>query len=193
MDTDIFLRHLRSYVEVSDTDFKEFLKLLVPLTLMKGDYFYRGGEIPRYSPFVLRGCLRQYLLDESGSERVILFNEEGNWAGQLGSMRSRVPTNVYLQALEHCEILGITLENIDRGMTHFPWYQQYFLKKYPADHARLLEEANRLKSESPEVLYREMLANRPSLLLRIPQHYIASYLGVRTETLSRIKARLARN
>lgn len=190
MDTRIFLRHLRSYVAFPETDFEEFVKLLVPLTLRKGDYFYRAGEVPRYSPFVLQGCLRQFILDESGRERIILFNEEGNWAGQLGSMRSRTPTNVYLQALEPCEILGITIDNVDRGMALFPWYQQYFLKKYPTDHAQLLEEANRLKSEPPEVLYRELMETRPSLLLRVPQHYIANYLGVRTETLSRIKAKL---
>lgn len=193
MDTNVFLHHLRSYVPVSDADFELFLQLLVPLTVRKGDYFYRGGEIPRYSPFVIKGCLRQFILDESGREQTILFNEEGNWAGQLGSMRSRIPTNVYLQALEPCQILGITIENVDRGMAMFPWYQQYFLKKYPADHAKLLEAANRLKSEPPEVLYQELMASRPSLLLRVPQHYIANYLGVRTETLSRIKGRLLRS
>ncbi|WP_448702852.1 Crp/Fnr family transcriptional regulator [Mucilaginibacter sp. AW1-3] len=193
MDTSIFLCHLRSYVEVPDKDFPEFLKLLVPLWLGKGEHFYRGGEVPRYSPFILKGCLRQYTLDESGREQIILFNEEGNWAGQIGSMRSRTPTNVYLHALEPCEILGITIENVDRGMAQFPWYQRYFLKKYPTDHALLLEAANRLKTESPEVLYRELMETRPSLLLRVPQHYIANYLGVRTETLSRIKNKLVRS
>ncbi|MBB5396874.1 Crp/Fnr family transcriptional regulator [Mucilaginibacter sp. AK015] len=192
MDTSIFLQHLRSYVSFPDADFDGFLKLLVPFSLRKGEYFYKSGEVPRYSPFVVQGCLRQFILDESGREQTILFNEEGNWAGQLGSMRSRTPTNVYLQALEPCQILGITIENVDRGMALFPWYQQYFLKKYPADHARLLEAANRLKSEPPETLYRELMESRPSLLLRVPQHLIANYLGVRTETLSRIKARLLR-
>jgi CRP-like cAMP-binding protein len=122
---------------------------------------------------------------------VILFNEEGNWAGQVGSMRTRTPTNVFLQALEDCEILGITIDHMDIGMARFPWYQSYFLKKYPADHARLLEQANRLQTASPETLYREMLQERPSLILRVPQYHIANYLGVRTETLSRIKNKIA--
>jgi CRP-like cAMP-binding protein len=193
MDTSIFLRHLRAYVEVPDAAFREFLELLVPLTLRKGAHFYQAGEVPRYSPFILQGCLRQYVLDESGREQIILFNEEGNWAGQIGSMRSRVPTNVYLQALEPCQILGITIEHIDLGMARFPWYQRYFLKKYPTDHARLLEQANRLKTEPPEVLYRELMETSPSLLLRVPQHYIANYLGVRTETISRIKSKCLRS
>lgn len=191
MDYSIFLKNLRSYVDFPDSEFGEFIKLLVPLTIKKNDHFYRAGEVPRYSPFILKGCLRQYILDEDGEERIILFNEEGNWAGQVGSMRSRVPTNVNLQALEDCEILGITLENIDLGMRMFPLYQQYFLKKYPTDHAKLLEQANRLKTESPEDLYLSMLREHPSLILRVPQHYIANYLGVRTETISRIKNKIA--
>jgi len=191
MDTRIFLQHLQSYVDFPEKDFEAFVKLLVPLKLKKGEFFYRAGEVPRYSPFILKGCLRQYVVNEKGEERIILFNEEGNWAGQVGSMRSGIATNVTLQALEDCDILGITLENIDKGMEQFPAYQKYFLKKYPADHARLLEQANRFKTEAPEVLYKELLVSSPSLLLRVPQHYIANYLGVRTETISRIKSKLA--
>ncbi|AEV97441.1 hypothetical protein A4D02_32985 [Niastella koreensis] len=192
MDTSIFLTHLKSYVDVPEEEFRAFLTLLVPLQLKKDEHFYRAGEVPRYSPFILKGCLRQYVVTDNGDEQIILFNEEGNWAGQVGSMRTKTPTNVYLQALEDCEILGITLDHIDLGMARFPWYQRYFLKKYPADHARLLEQANRLKTESPETLYRQLLNERPSLVLRLPQYHIANYLGVRTETLSRIKNKIAR-
>lgn len=190
LDTAIFLNHLRSYVDVPEPEFREFLTLLTPLQLKKDEHFYRAGEVPRYSPFILKGCLRQYVLNKDGEEQIILFNEEGNWAGQIGSMRTNIPTNVYLQALEDCEILGITLAHIDIGMERFPWYQRYFLKKYPADHARLLEQANRLKTESPETLYRELLLEKPSLILRVPQYYIANYLGIRTETLSRIRSKI---
>jgi CRP-like cAMP-binding protein len=191
LDTGIFLTHLRSYVDVPEEEFRAFLTLLVPLQLKKDKHFYRAGEVPRYSPFILKGCLRQYVVNDNGEEQIILFNEEGNWAGQIGSMRTKIPTNIYLQALEDCEILGITLDHIDLGMARFPWYQRYFLKKYPVDHARLLEQANRLKTESPETLYRELLNERPSLVLRVPQYHIANYLGVRTETLSRIKNKIA--
>lgn len=191
MNTRLFFDHLRSYVDFPESDFSEFIKLLVPFTIRKNEFCYRAGQVPRYSPFVLKGCLRQYVVNDDGVEQIVLFNEEGNWAGQLGSMRSGVPTNVNLQALEDCDILGITLANVDIAMQRFPAYQQYFLKKYPADHALLIEQANRLKTESPETLYKELLLNRPSLLLRVPQHYIANYLGVRTETISRIKNKLA--
>jgi len=190
MDTHLLLESLRSYVDFPTVDFEAFLKLLLPFNLKKDDYFYKADEVPRYSPFLLKGCMRQFVVDERGQEQNIAFIEEGNWAGQIGSMRSRIATNVYLQALEPCEILGITIENVDIGMDHFPAYRQYFLNKYPRDHARMVEEAHRIKTESPEVLYLELLQHRPSLLLRVSQRHIANYLGIRTETISRIKSKL---
>jgi hypothetical protein len=65
VDTGIFLTHLRSYVNVPEQEFMEFLKLLVPLQLKKDEHFYRAGEVPRYSPFILKGCLRQYVGNDS--------------------------------------------------------------------------------------------------------------------------------
>lgn len=192
MQVDLLLKHIQSYVDFPNRDFENFLKLLVPVKLKKNEHFYRAGDVPRYSPFILKGCLRQYIINDEGEEQTIHFNEEGNWAGQIGSMRSRVPTNVNLQALEDCDILAITIENADLGMKQFPAYLQYFLKKYPADHAMMVENAHKLKTESPELLYADLLKTRPTLLLRVPQHYIANYLGVRTETISRIKNKLAR-
>jgi len=192
MNASLLLNNFRSYVEFSDADFAEYEKLLTPFKLKKNEHFYRAGEVPKYSPFILKGCVRQYILDENGTEQTILFTEEGMWSGQVGSMRSRIPTNVNLQAIEDCELVGITIENIDLAMEKIPAYQRYFTKKYPIDHARFLEQANRLKTESPETLYLELMESTPSLILRVPQHYIANYLGVRTETISRIRKKISK-
>ena len=191
MDTSRLLTSFRSYVDFSDEDFANYLQLVIPFKLQKNQLFYSAGEVPKHSPFILKGCVRQYILHEDGREQTIMFTEEGTWSGQIGSMRSKIPTNVNLQALEDCEILGITLENIDYAMETIPAYQRYFTKKYPIDHALMIERANRLKTEPPETLYLELLDTNPSLILRVPQHYIANYLGVRTETISRIRKKIA--
>ena len=192
MNADLFRDHLRTYTDVSDEDFAEFLSYFRHFSVAKGEAFYKAGEVPRYSPFILKGCFRQYVLNRDGTEQTILLIEENTFAGQIGSMRSNTPTNVTLQALEDSEVIGITVANADLCQEKFPFYREYFNKKYTADHARLLEEALQLKTESPEVLYRELMEKRPSLILRVPQHIIANYLGVRTETLSRIRKKLSR-
>lgn len=192
MDTSILFNHFNSYVNFSEEDFDEFVKLLVPIELKKNELFYTAGEVPKYSPFIIKGCTRQFTINEKGEEQIILLVEEGTWAGQIGSMRSKIPTDVYLKATEDCDILGITIENVDLGFDKFPAFQKYFSKKYPADHARLLSDASRIKNDTPENLYKWLLEERPSLLQRVPQRYIANYLGIRTETLSRIRKKIVK-
>lgn len=192
MNTDIFRAHIRSYAAASDAELDEFIGYFRHFAVAKNELFYRAGEVPRYSPFVLKGCFRQFILNADGTEQTIRLIEEGTFAGQLGSMRSNQPTNVALQALEDGEVLGMTLANADACMQQFPFYREYFHKKYPQDHAMLMEEGMRLKTESPEALYAELMEKRPSLILRVPQHIIANYLGVRTETLSRIRRKMNR-
>ncbi|HTF06165.1 MAG TPA: Crp/Fnr family transcriptional regulator [Bacteroidia bacterium] len=192
MPTHLFLDHIRSYTEVSDEEFAEFLAYFKHFTVPKNETFYRAGEVPRYSPFILKGCFRQYISNSDGTEQTILLIEEGTFAGQVGSMRTNTPTNVTLQALEDSEVLGITIANADLCLDKFPFYKIFFGKKFPSDHARLMEEALRLKTETPEALYKELVEKRPSLIQRVPQHILANYLGVRTETISRIRAKIAR-
>lgn len=191
MNTDILLDDLKKYSDFDDKDFTEFLKLFVPAKVKKGDYFYKAGEIPKYSPFIVKGCMRKFFITEEGEEHIVYFAEEGWFAGEVQCMRTNTQTEMYLQALEDCEILAITLENAEYGLKTFPAYRQYVDTKYPIDHSRIIQEATKLKSDTPESLYLRILKNRPSLILRVPQHYIANYLGIRTETISRIRKKIA--
>jgi CRP-like cAMP-binding protein len=191
MDTLPLLNSFRAYTDFTDEDFAVFIKYCIPIKLKKNEFFYKAGEVPKYSPFILKGCTRQFTMNENGDEQIILFVEEGTWAGQIGSMRSKIPTNVYLQATENCDILGITIENADFLMDKLPTYQRYFTKKYPVDHAHMMNNALRIKTDTPENLYNWLLETQPSLLQRVPQHYIANYLGIRTETISRIRKKIA--
>lgn len=190
VDTQPLLNSFRAYTDFKDEDFDEFIKYCVPFKLKKNDFFYKAGEVPKYSPFILKGCTRQFTINENGGEQIILFVEEGTWAGQIGSMRSKIPTDVYLQATESCDILGVTIESADLLLDKLPAYQRYFTKKYPVDHAQLLNDSVRIKTDTPENLYIWLLETRPSLLQRVPQHYIANYLGIRTETISRIRKKM---
>lgn len=185
------LQEIRTVTPMSEVVFEEFVKLFKSFTVKKNEFFYRAGEVPRYSPFIVKGCMRKYFVNDDGEEQIVYFAEEGWFAGEIQCMRTGTKTDMYLQALEDCEILGITIENADYGMKTFPDYRRYFDVKYPLMHNRIIQEATRLKSDTPENLYLRLLKNRPSLILRVPQHHIANYLGIRTETISRIRKKIA--
>ncbi len=192
MNTRLLLDELQTVTNFSEKNFPAFLAQFEPFKLKKGDCFYRAGEIPKYIPFILKGCMRKYFINEAGEEQIVYFAEEQWFAGEIQFMRTKTPTDMYLQALEDCEILGITIENAEKSFATFPEHRRYFDIKYPLHHNRIIKEATRLKSDTPESLYLRLLKNRPSLILRVPQHHLANYLGIRTETISRIRNKLAK-
>ncbi|GAA4459404.1 Crp/Fnr family transcriptional regulator [Nemorincola caseinilytica] len=193
MNTDILLEEIRKVSDISGDDAAKFLALFKHFSVKKGDHFYRAGEVPRYSPFIAKGCMRKYFINDEGEEHIVFFAEEGWFAGELQCMRTGTRTEMYLQALEDCEILGITLENAEWGLNNIPAYKRWFDITYPLTHNRIIQEATRLKSDTPESLYLRLLKSRPSLILRVPQHHIANYLGIRTETISRVRKKIARS
>lgn len=192
MPKHILLQQLQQYSDFRDEDFPAFLELFTPFSVRRGEHFYRAGEVPRYSPFIVTGCMRKYFITDDGTEHIVYFAEEGWFAGELQCMRTRTPTEMYLQALEDCEVLGITMENAERGMQAFPAYRRFVDVKYTLDHSRIIQESSKLKTDTPETLYRRLMEERPSLILRVPQHHLATYLGIRTETISRIKNKISR-
>jgi CRP-like cAMP-binding protein len=135
--------------------------------------------------------MRKYFINNEGEEQIIYFAEEGWFAGELQCMRTNTKTQMYLQALEDCELLGITMANALKALEAFPEYRNFVDKRYAVDHNRLLEESTRLRGESPEDLYLWLMNERPSIIQRVPQNQIANYLGIRTETLSRIRKKMS--
>jgi CRP-like cAMP-binding protein len=193
LNSEILIQEISKVTEISKEDAAKFLALFKPFIVKKNEHFYRAGEVPRYSPFIVKGCMRKYFINDAGEEQIVFFAEEGWFAGELQCMRTRTKTEMYLQALEDCEILGITIENAEWGLDNIPAYRRWFDITYPLTHNRIIQEATRLKSDTPESLYLRLLKNRPSLILRVPQHYLANYLGIRAETISRIRKKIAQS
>jgi CRP/FNR family transcriptional regulator len=190
LNSDILHEHICSYIPVSKDNFERFLSLFKPVFLKKGEHHYQAGIVPKYSSFILKGCFRQYLIDDQGSEQIVQFYDESMWVGEVESMINHTPTNMNLQALEDSILLCITGDDMCNAMEHTPWLQHYTILKNFSDNAKIREETSRNKMTSPEDLYLEILKQRPSLILRVPQKYIASFLGIRKETLSRIRKRI---
>ncbi len=193
LSSDLLIREIKKVSDIPAEDVARLRALFKPFTVKKNEHFYSAGQIPRYSPFIVKGCMRKYFIDDDGEEHIVFFAEEGWFAGELQCMRTGTKTEMYLQALEDCEILGITIEHAEWGLNNIPAYRRWFDVTYPLTHNRIIQEATRLKSDTPESLYLRLLKNRPSLILRVPQHHLANYLGIRTETISRIRKKIAQS
>lgn len=186
-DTSIFLEELLKRVEIPEGEFEKFLALWQFQKFNKNEFILKAGEIPKFSIFVLKGCLRQYIVNESGEESIVYFAEERHFIGDLPSIRNRKISNYNFQSIEECELLTISAEHWEQAFIEFPWWTEAHLTGYQKWAALLQQQMAERHTLTGEVRYFNLLKAKPNLFQRVPQHYIASYLGISPETLSRIR------
>jgi CRP-like cAMP-binding protein len=191
-DSSIFLQELKKRVIIPDGEFEKFLPLWEFRKFKRNELILSAGEVPKFSIFVLKGCLRQYLVNPSGEESIVYFAEEGHWIGDLPAMRSKAISNFNFQAIEPCDLLTINVENWERAFLQFPWWTEAHLTGYQKWAAKMQQQMANMTTQSGEERYLTLLKEKPGLLLRVPQHFIASYLGLSAETLSRIRKKISK-
>jgi CRP-like cAMP-binding protein len=186
----LFLEELQKRVSVPEGQFEKFLELWEYREYKRNELILIAGEIPKFSIFVLNGCLRQYLVNEKGEETIVYFAEERHWIGDLPAMRDKTTSIFNFQAIEKCELLVISAENWEKAFSEFPWWANAHLKGYQKWAAKLQQQRADSHTETGETRYLNLLKEKPTLFQRVPQHYIASYLGISPETLSRIRKKI---
>lgn len=189
-DSSLFYEELEKRATFTDDQYQQFLKLWEFKKFKRNEFILKAGEVPKFSMFVLKGCLRQYIVNEKGEETIVYFAEERHFIGDLLSLRNKAISNYNFQAIEECELLTISAENWEYAFTHFPWWAQVHLAGYQKWVALMQQQLAESHTLSGEVRYLNLLKSKPKLFQRVPQHYIASYLGISPETLSRIRKKI---
>lgn len=175
---------------LSEADVALIEASFVPRTVERGQFFQRGGEIARRGGFVTRGCFRTYAMDETGAESITKFSLERSWIGDIQSATAGEPTIFFVQAIETSDVLTIDLQSWERLLEAVPPVVHSYRRGVQRAHVAAERRIAQARLMSAEARYRDFVARRPDLVRRVPQHMLASYLGVTPETLSRIRARL---
>ena len=178
-------------VALSDEEFELLKSLFVPKKLRKRQYLLQEGDVCKYQAFVEKGILRSYTLDDKGAEHVLQFATEGWWIADLSSYLTGEPSPFHIDAIEDAELLLINKASWNEALEKIPQLERYFRiliqNHLIATQKRLMQSL----SDTAEVKYLHYIQLYPDCLQRIPQHMIASYLGVTRETLSRLRRQLA--
>lgn len=189
-NTSLFREEIMKRANVPEVEFEKFLALWEIKTFKKNEFISQSGEVPKFSIFVLKGCLRQYIIDEKGEDSIVYFAEERHFIGDLPAIRSKTKSIYNFQAIEACQLLTISAENWESSFVQFPWWAEAHLKGYQKWATLLQQQIFERQTLSGETRYLNLLKARPQLFQRVPQHYIASYLGISPETLSRIRKKI---
>ena len=158
-----------------------------PKTLRKRQFLLKAGDVSKYTAFITRGAMRQFCVDDKGNEKVTQLYVEEHWADDRESLTSPEPSVYNIDAWEDTEMLVIMPKDIYDLAEQVPALAQ-MLRVMDDRHAIALHKRlNSLICGTAEERYLEFANKYPHFIQRFPQHYIASYLGITKETLSRIK------
>jgi CRP-like cAMP-binding protein len=187
---------LRAYLDVrgtfTDQDFEIVEAAFLFKRLAAGNFLQRAGDVTRYAAFVASGCLRNYVIDAKGKEHIVQFAPETWWLADSTSLNTGTPSQYFVDAIEDTEVLLIDGPSHQRLVDDIQAYGAAFrtgLQRHAA--AKDQRIVNALRSSAQE-RYLEFLRVYPSIALRVPQTMLASYLGMRPETVSRIRKDLSR-
>ena len=178
--------HLSENGKYSDMELRLLEKVFEHRVLEKNDFVLKEGEVCNSAVWVKKGALYQYRYDQDCNKIIVDFHTQNDWVVDSKSFTSRNPSEYNIQVYEETYIYMISIESIHGLIAK----SQSFLQL-----GRILEAGNTRSSffwdlKSPDERYAMLLEKRPEIVLKFPQKYIASYLNVTPETLSRVRKRL---
>ncbi len=184
---DLLYQHFNKYVSLSEEEFEICKPLFRYKKFRKHQYILQNGEISRFETFILSGCTRTYEVDDTGQEHIIQFGLETWWVGDLHSYLTNSPSRYNIDCLEDTEVLQIPRVEMETMYAKVPKLERFFRlliqKAYVASIDRIYSN---LSKPAPE-RYQEFLLKYPQIEQRVPNHQIASYLGITPQSLSRLR------
>jgi CRP-like cAMP-binding protein len=185
-----FIELFRQTFDFTEEEFELFTSHFAVKKITKKDYYLRAGVCCRSKAYLNKGCARNFVVDEKGHERILFFSFEDWWLGDFDSYYSGKPATNYVQMLEDSELLVISKENFQKSEQEIPKLKQWYSSKMLRSASASRNNIEEMKTLSAEERYLNLLEKQPHIFQRIPQQYIASYLNIEPQSLSRMRNRL---
>ncbi|HMP99614.1 MAG TPA: Crp/Fnr family transcriptional regulator [Cyclobacteriaceae bacterium] len=181
------INYINKYISLDKAEALHFQSLLLPVRLRQNEMIENAGEVTSYLIHVLSGCLMTYYTDKQDNDHVIQFSTATWWTGDLHSFSKQVPSIYSTRALADSEILLFPFKEFEGLLTRIPKFERLFRiifqNSLVTHQFRIIQNF----STTAEERYEDFLKRYPSLEQYVPQKYIASYLGITPEFLSKIR------
>jgi CRP-like cAMP-binding protein len=190
VNSSTLLSAFAKHVALSEEESNFLLSVIVPQRIKQGEVVESAGEVTRYFIYVGSGCLLSYYTDKQGNEHVIQFAMAGWWTGDIHSYTKGLPSIFTTKALTDSEVWLIPKASLDLLLEKYPKFERYFriiFQNSLVTHQSRLMQSYSATAEERYLSFREKY---PTLEQYIPQKYIASYLGMTPEFLSKIRRKL---
>ena len=186
------LNNIKTFVSLNEQEEQAFLDILEVKSLKKKEFLLQEGQVCDKIIFINSGCFRVFY-NADGEETTVQFFFSDSWYTDYESFLMGNPTRENLQALEECQVVQFKKQDLLKLYITHPVFEK--VGRVFAENAFLgVYTLYKMKTnDEPEQRYLNLLKQRPEVVEKIPQHYIASYLGVKPESLSRIRGRIMKS
>ena len=185
---DILFDFLSKYVSLTDEEKNAIVSLDIFHSVKKGTVLLEEGQTSKENYFVLKGCIRSYYII-NGEEKTTAFYTEME-AFTPHCVVSKTPSEYYVSCIEDSIILISNSDMVEEVNSKFPKFDTLCRILSEELLAKQQIDFDEFKISSPEQRYLNLIQKRPDLIQRVPQHQLASYLGIKPQSLSRLRARI---
>lgn len=183
---------VRSIAPLSEPDIDLLLSILESKTIKNQEYLLREGEVCRNVYFLLTGFFRMFYVDYDGNEINYRFTDKHNFLVDFQSLLTQKPSHFYWQAMQDSELFVLPYQDIQKAYTTSPAWNNFGRLMAERVYLQLNERVEMLLFMRPEERYQYLLDTKPELFVKISQFHLSSYMGIKPESLSRLRKRLSK-
>ena len=187
MENELF-KFLSRYITVTDEEMAMFVSMDLFKSFKKGHVLLSEGQVAQHYFFVLKGCVRTFYIKDGEEKTTEFYEEEETIAPE--SLQNGDPSKYNIVCEEDCTLLVAAPEMEETVFKTFPKFESLCLILSEKEVSKVRTRYDEFVTASPEERYLNLMQTRPQLLQRVPQYQIASFIGIKPESLSRIRKRL---
>ncbi len=186
------LDYVQKFVSLADDEAEQFMSYFKEVKVKKRQFIVQPNFTNKHRAFVVKGAFRTYAVTDEGQEHTFQFAIENWWVSDFNSYIYQHPATLFIVALEDSVILQLDYDKeqeLKKANHQFETFFRIMAEKGLAfEHRRILFNL----MHDAEARYENFLLNYPNFVRRVPQYALASYLGMSTEFLSRIRNKRTR-
>lgn len=188
---ELLINHFKKYIPLDEDQLKMIESRIVKRKIKRRQMILQEGFVCKHYSFVNQGLFRMYGIDDKGFEHNIQFAAEGDWIADLGSLHSKKPSQLFIEALEPSEIIQIEQKDLYFLYINILKLDRVFKVTIENKFIELQNRVLQTFSSTAEQRYLSFLEHYSNLASRLPNIQIASYLGITPEFLSKIRKNLS--
>ncbi|SDB36413.1 cAMP-binding domain of CRP or a regulatory subunit of cAMP-dependent protein kinases [Flavobacteriaceae bacterium MAR_2010_188] len=179
--------HVLKEIDLTNEELEEFLSILSEQVVLRKDNLIVPGDVVDYEYYVVKGCMKAYFMDSFGDRHILQFAVEDWWISDFEAFFNNEAANLYVEAIEDTYLLGIHREALEILYKRIPKFERFFRLKTTAAFISLRRRVLSTLQLNSKERYLKFCEKYPSIAERVPNYHIANYLGIKPESLSRIR------